>query len=64
MENDLDIGNKFCHSHGPSLRGLSSMYFSQLSHLQGIGEKEVMFVRLRLSEIHLELSIIIPKSLS
>ena len=64
MENNLDIANKFCHSHGPSLRGLSSMYFSQLSDRQGVGEKEVMFVRLRLSEIHLEMSIIIPKSLS
>lgn len=64
MENNLDIANKFCHSHGPSLHGLSSMYFSQLSDRQGVGEKEVMFVRLRLSEIHLEMSIIIPKSLS
>ena len=64
IENNLDIANKFCHSHGPSLLGLSSMYFSQLTHRKGVGEKEVMFVRLRLSEIHLEMSIIIPKSLS
>ena len=64
MENNLVIANKFYHSHDPSLHGLSSKCFSQLSHRQGVGEKEVMFVSLRLSEIHLEMSIIIPKSLS
>lgn len=64
MENNLVIANKFYHSHGSSLHGFSSMYFSQLSHRKGVAEKEVMFVSLRLSEIHLEMSIIIPKSLS
>ena len=64
MENNLVIANKFYHSHDPSLHGLSSIYFSQLSHRKGVAEKEVMFVSLRLSEIHLEMSIIIPKSLS